>query len=150
MAENLNRFVLASILFCATCSVLAAEWLPDPTRPAREIYSVSGGAKWSGKTVQNSAEVGLQSTIISPQRRAAVINGKVIELGEKIGDSVLVEVKASSVVLRNAKGSHVMKLFSKVQLTKIKITSEQEIRLKTLNHKDASTSVNSEQNEDGK
>ena len=61
---------------------------------------------------------GLQSVIISPQYRAAIINGETVKLGDKSGDSRLVEVRENSVVLQNAHGRRVLELFPKVNIKK--------------------------------
>ena len=60
----------------------------------------------------------MQSIIISPQYRAAIINGETVSLGGKYGDSRLVEVRENSVVLQNAQGRRVMELFPKVSIKK--------------------------------
>ena len=61
---------------------------------------------------------GLQSIIISPQYRAAIINGETVSMGDKSGDSRLVEVRENSVVLQNAQGRRVLELFPKVSIKK--------------------------------
>lgn len=111
-----RMFARASI-FCLLSSVLSpsvAEDFPDPTQPPAGINAVSSGqgaaAVVVGQTV-SPARRGLQSIIISPVRRAAIINGETVELGEKAGRSKLVEVSESGVVLQGARGRQVLTLF---------------------------------------
>jgi hypothetical protein len=108
LTPRLMMVVLVSIALPA-----AAELLPDPTRPAIEGI-VEGGADSTGA----ASNAGLQSVIISPRRRAAVINGVTVEQSGKIGDDTLIEVRKSSVVLRNAQGMRVVELFPGVALNK--------------------------------
>ena len=87
----------------------AAEALPDPTRPPGGLFVTDG---------QNAEPVpsGLQSVIIAPGRRAAIINGQTVELGEKIGDARLVSVTEHEVVLRGKHGKQVMTMFPGVTM----------------------------------
>ena len=111
MATSL-RTLLTTLLLCLP-PVAAAEPLPDPTRPAIDLSSGAGG-----EAPVAAVPKGLQSTIISPQYRAAIINGETVRLGGKSGDSRLVEVREDSVVLQNAQGRRVMELFPKVSVRK--------------------------------
>ncbi len=128
MAANITRLLVAGGLLCLGGPVQALELLPDPTRPAVDISAtassgvgVGADAATAGATdpVPVSTKEGLQSVILSPQRRAAVINGQTVELGGKVGDATLVEVRESSVVLQGAQGKRVMELFPGVHLMKM-------------------------------
>ncbi|OGS98028.1 MAG: hypothetical protein A3F73_03995 [Gallionellales bacterium RIFCSPLOWO2_12_FULL_59_22] len=92
-------FYLLPSAFCC------AEELPDPTRPPPGILAplAEGEAP--------PAPAGLQSTIISKTRRAAIIDGETVELGGKHGAAKLIEVNEGNVVLRGAQGRQVMSLF---------------------------------------
>ena len=107
--------LLTTLLFCLP-QFAAAEPLPDPTRPAIDLSEGEDGAVGGAST--DAAPRGLQSTIISPQYRAAIINGQTVRLGGKSGDSRLVEVREDSVVLQNAQGRRVMELFPRVSIRK--------------------------------
>ncbi len=109
------RKLLAALLLCAM-EIALAETLPDPTRPAIDLGAAGGQA--SGAVPTEAVPQGLQSIIISPHYRAAIINGETVRLGGKIGNSTLVEVRANSVVLQNAQGRRVMELFPKVGIKK--------------------------------
>lgn len=112
MATGL-RILLATLLLCLPPAAAAGP-LPDPTRPAIDL---DAGAE--GTAPAETAPRGLQSTIISPHYRAAIINGETVRLGGKSGDSRLVEVREDSVVLQNARGRRrVMELFPKVSIKK--------------------------------
>jgi MSHA biogenesis protein MshK len=108
------RIQLAVLLLCVS-QVALSETLPDPTLPAIDLNS-SGGGSASDIVSDEAVPRGLQSVIISPQYRAAIINGKTVNLGGKYGNSRLVEVRENSVVLENTKGRRVLKLFPKVSI----------------------------------
>jgi hypothetical protein len=92
-----------------------AQALTDPTRPpgetAAEVPAVAGAASPVNR---------LQSVIISPTRKAAIINGVLVELGGKYGDAVLTKVTEDEVVLSRDSSREVLKLFPAVE--KIEIT----------------------------
>jgi MSHA biogenesis protein MshK len=115
MATGL-RLLLAALLLCAP-QIAAAEPLPDPTRPAIDLNS-SGASGAADFIPDDAVPRGLQSIIISPQYRAAIINGETVSMGGKYGDSRLVEVRENSVVLQNAQGRRVLELFPKVNIRK--------------------------------
>lgn len=65
----------------------AAADMTDPTRP--------GGAP-----VASAPARGLQSTIVSAERKLAVIDGKRVGIGDKIGNASVVEIGPYHVVLK--------------------------------------------------
>lgn len=104
------RHVVAGVLMLVCAAPYAGE-LPDPTRmPAFIAAPVASGSV-------EAAPVGLQSIIISPKRRAAIIDGQTVELGGKHGDARLIEVNESSVVLSGSQGRQVLALFPDVVMT---------------------------------
>jgi MSHA biogenesis protein MshK len=104
--------LLTTLLLCLP-QIAAAEPLLDPTRPAIDLSADAGG-----EAPVTAPPKGLQSIIISPQYRAAIINGETVRLGGKSGDSRLIEVRENSVVLQNARGRRVMELFPTVSIKK--------------------------------
>ena len=108
MAGGLMRHM--PILIAAVCMVAAsavpAQALRDPTRPAAA----------SGKGAANAEQSGwvLQSVLISPERRYAIINGEVVPLGGSIAGAELVAVTAERVTLRTSQGLRVVHLFPDV------------------------------------
>jgi len=109
---------------------VSAQNLPDPTRPAIALVQTEGKAGGSAANpdaapIADAPNKGLQSIIISPNRRAAMINGQVLELGEKSGGVTLLEVNEREVVLQSANGKKVMQLFPSVEMTGVEMTNFQ-------------------------
>ena len=77
----------------------------DPTRPP------SGYATESAEPALESGGLTLQSILISPSHKAAIISGVMVKEGEKLGDATLVKVAESEVVLRTAGVNQVLKLY---------------------------------------
>jgi MSHA biogenesis protein MshK len=69
--------------------------LADPTRPP-------GAGAESGAEAAAPAGARLQSVLISPTRRVAVIDGRAVALGGRIGDATLETVTENAAVLRYA------------------------------------------------
>ena len=82
----------------------------DPTRPPAGL-----GATADMDTADGGGGIMLQSVIISPAGRAAIISGVMVKLGEKYGDAVLVKVAESEVELKSGSTSQVLKLYPGVE-----------------------------------
>ena len=88
MAERL--IVLAAFLLATPA---CAQGLSDPTRPpTAPLAATDAGA--------DTAASQLQSVLISPDRRLAVINGKTVALGDRVGDATLTQINETGVVLK--------------------------------------------------
>lgn len=117
MAANMRIFGVF-VLLCAISGFATAQALPDPTKPPAEVVSVPAGQVAAPKSI------GLQSIIISPARRAAIINGETVELGATLGDARLIEVSEGRVVLQGAQGRQVLTLFPGVVIRKKESTAQ--------------------------
>ncbi len=85
--------VLASLLISG---VVPAAPLDDPTRPP-----VAQQPAKAHKAVHKPIRWTLNSTLVSVQRRAAVINDRVVGVGEKINGARVVEILPMAVRLRH-------------------------------------------------
>jgi MSHA biogenesis protein MshK len=90
-----------ALLLAFYCTLAPAQALRDPTRPPSLAPSGEG---------HGSAGPQLQSVILSPTRRAAIISGQLVARGERYGDAVLAEVAQDYVVLRRGDSTEVLKL----------------------------------------
>jgi MSHA biogenesis protein MshK len=94
-------------LILAASHWAAAETLRDPTRPAdAEPIRGSGGV---------AAGPQLQSILIAPGRKVAVISGQTVKLGDTYGDARVVALTDSQVTLQRGDEKQVLKLFSGVE-----------------------------------
>jgi hypothetical protein len=125
----------ASVLFLPVsfASPLHAEDLPDPTRPPASIFAPAAG---TGREATENLSTGLHSIIISATRRAAIIDGQTVELGEEHGNARLIEVNEGSVVLQRAQSRQVLTLFPDVKITNRKLV-KRELPGKVLPNKDS-------------
>ncbi len=103
--------LLVALMGATTGAPAKAQGLTDPTRPPAEI-AVKAPAVEVGVVQLHQ----LQSVIISPTRRAAIIDGVVVELGAKYGDAVLTKVTEDEVVLRSDGSQEVLKLYPAVDI----------------------------------
>ena len=98
-------FVLCCLSFDMT---FAAEILPDPTRPATE-------AGLTGTAPTAASGPVLQSVMIRPGQRTAMINGQLLAEGERFGDAKLVKISEGEVILVGPEGRQTLKLFPGVE-----------------------------------
>ena len=92
----MNRVLLLSLICMASSALAQRAALVDPTRPP--TWTGGSGAD------EAAAPVGpqLQSVLISPTRRIAVISGSTVGLGEKFGGATVVAISEGAVMLRYA------------------------------------------------
>jgi hypothetical protein len=110
MRRTVSLHVFAA---CLPAFVAGAGWcqeLSDPTKPPAGFYVGAG----PGRPGQNGNLV-LQSVLIFPDVRSAIINGEHVSLGEKIGGQRLVRVSETEVVLLDGGIRRTLKLFPGVE-----------------------------------
>lgn len=110
MAGRLRRHapILAALICAVSASTGAAQTLRDPTRPPS-----AASAKGAAGKIEQSGWI-LQSVLISPERRYAIINGEVVRLGGSIAGAELVAVAEERVTLRTREGLRIVHLFPDV------------------------------------
>ena len=89
-----------------------AQVLSDPMRPP--AFAAPGGA---GEQTSGGVPV-LQSTLLSKGRRIAMIDGKPMNVGDRIGAASIIAIDPSTVTLREGKTTTALRLFQAVKLTR--------------------------------
>ncbi len=92
-----------------------AQTLQDPMRPP-SFAVPSGGADGEALDVSQLGPV-LQSTMLSEGRRIAMIDGKPMKVGDKIGDARIVAIDPASVTLREGKTTRTLEMFQGIKVT---------------------------------
>ena len=90
--------IITTLLFSAP--LLAQSNSDDPMRPPVET-AIKGMVKKSAKSTR-AATYRLSSIRIARNQRSAMINGKMLTTGERIGDAILTDIQANHVTLRVA------------------------------------------------
>jgi MSHA biogenesis protein MshK len=112
----MRRSTFALLFLCAT--VLApqgayGQQLRDPTRPP--VFMVPGGP-----AAARESDLVLQTVLISPERRAAIINGQLLRLGESIAGMQLMSISEGEVQLRGRGESRTLHLFPAIDKRHVK------------------------------
>ena len=87
-----------------------AQALADPTRPPAALWAPANAAP------ATPAQPQLQSVLISTRpggRRLAVIDGRSVRAGDKVGGAVVVSIDEASVALRRGKTLETLRLYPK-------------------------------------
>jgi hypothetical protein len=100
------RACIALIMAASSTALLA---LDDPTRPPPGLRGATG------KPVPGDQALVLQSVIISPSSRSAIISGEHVMLGGRIGGARLVKVSEGAVVLLVGGSQRRLELYPGVQ-----------------------------------
>ena len=109
-----SSFGLMAAMLLFPVVVSAQRLTVDPTRPPAGFgIGAADGERDTGEGIR------LQTVVISPTQRTAIINGVMVKLGEKYGDAVLVSVAESEVVLRGGGAQQVLKLHPGVEKREI-------------------------------
>lgn len=108
--------VIAVAVLAVGVQQAAADNLPDPTRPA----GMGASSAVSGRSA-------LQTTIVSPGRSLAVINGRTIGVGDTVGDAVVLEIRPYEVVLKSRAGVKVMRMVPPLTRSVARTASEPSI-----------------------
>lgn len=105
--RHLRNLIFMMIASCVAVTA-GAQGLTDPTRPPGALAAVSGDGAVSGGPV-------LQSVMLSPARKVAVISGEIVVLGGRYGSARLVKLTETEAVLKEGAETKVLKLFPLVE-----------------------------------
>lgn len=115
MAQVMKRWCLTALVALAAPLAAHAQDVSDPTRPPAVMtapLAMPGGVYVVPRAER--AQPQLQSILVSLRpggRRVAVIDGKTLRQGERVGGAVLVAIYATEVVLRRGNKTETLKLF---------------------------------------
>ncbi|MEO8165299.1 MAG: MSHA biogenesis protein MshK [Betaproteobacteria bacterium] len=110
MAGGLMRAesILLALILASAASLGIAQGLRDPTRPS----AIS--AKGASRSAATQTGWVLQSVLISPERRYAIINGEVVPVGGSVAGAEVIAIAEERVTLRTADGLRILHLFPDV------------------------------------
>jgi MSHA biogenesis protein MshK len=97
---------LMLVLALATASGAFAQVLSDPTRPPSFSPATENPRNEASR---------LQSVLISPGRKLAVIDGRTVKLGERVGDARVVAIAPAQVILQRGAEYQTLKLHPGVE-----------------------------------
>jgi MSHA biogenesis protein MshK len=101
MTGSISKLLALGAALAVAAPLAAAQALRDPTRPP-SIFGRSGNGAIMSRS--RDAEWVLQSVLLSPERRYAIINGEVLTLGGSVAGAELVAIREGEVTLRAAGG----------------------------------------------
>ncbi|MBX9904535.1 MAG: MSHA biogenesis protein MshK [Burkholderiales bacterium] len=102
------RTLTALILGFCGAAAAGAQGMMDPTRPPGGMAAAAGDELVSAGPV-------LQSVMLSPGRKVAMISGEIVVLGGRYGSARLVKLTESEAVLKNGPETTVLRLFPLVE-----------------------------------
>jgi MSHA biogenesis protein MshK len=108
------RYIVAvacGLTLTAMATFATAASLPDPTQPPAALIATGNGND-EGVAAQRPL---LQSVMISPARRVAIISGQTVALGGLYQGARLVRVGETEVVLRSGNETQTLKLFPELE-----------------------------------
>jgi MSHA biogenesis protein MshK len=106
------RIELAALLAVMLSAPACAEGLTDPTRPPSGFDVTASGARSAEAA---PAALVLESVLIHPDSRIAIISGERLALGQKIRGLRLVKIADTEVVLLDGGERRTLKLYPSAQ-----------------------------------
>jgi len=107
--NSCKLFLCCPALAVGLMAFAHAEELRDPTRPPAMLAGTGGEQV-------DDAPLLLQSVLIGPGRRTAIINGQVLQIGARVGEARLVKIEEDRVVLRTGSSHSTLRLFPVVNM----------------------------------
>lgn len=116
MAAHLNRLrhlQCICLLVALGASQLAqgVELFSDPTRPSAAATAGSSMAALPAK----ASGPHLQSILVSPKRRLAVIDGVTVQIGDTVGDARVIRIQEMEVVLKAGNEVRVLRMYPDIE-----------------------------------
>lgn len=102
--QALNNRYLATLLLSMTARAATADRLVDPTQPAH-LRPASTSESLQG--------VRVEAILQSGERRLAIVNGKVVRAGDRIGSIQILDVSADGVRYSRAGETNIARLVAK-------------------------------------
>lgn len=111
LSPRMKRLVRAGTFLLAAGAAFQplAQGLPDPTRPPAAL------AAGEAENARAREAPVLQSVLVSPGRRAALISGTWVSLGGRYGDARVVAIDEAAVTLQGPEGRRELRLFPEVE-----------------------------------
>lgn len=114
--------VSAMLLVGVAASGMALAQVADPMRPPEGVAATDGG-------VAPAAQSGVQAVIVRPKGKSvAVINGKQVSVGDKLGDKKIVKISEKEIVLKGESGREVIKVMPAIEKIPVKQPSAPKAR----------------------
>ena len=111
MTRRLAFVLLVSAAGMLPVATAAAEVLADPTRPPASIATPAGPA------IEAPRRPVLQSIIITPYGRTAIIDDERVELHGRFRDAEVAQITETEVVLRSKAGIETLRMYPGVEKT---------------------------------
>jgi hypothetical protein len=100
------------IVFLSPMMVLAYAELPDPTRPATYIVENIEPVYFEEVDVKEKINWKLTAIRISSEDRTAIVNGKLVRVGDKIRSAIITEINQLSVIINHEDRKLIVRLFN--------------------------------------
>lgn len=99
--KPISNLYLATVLLSLTAKAAFAERLADPTRPPNARAAAS---------VERTETLRLEAIMSSPDGKVAIVNGKVVRAGDRIGAARIETIEQDGIRYTSEGRSHTMRL----------------------------------------
>ena len=106
---KLTVMIMVTMLNLVPCFLRAAAELPDPTRPAD--YMVPGNIQIE-ELPRELIDWSVTAIRITDSDRSAIVNGRLVRVGDEVGPAKILEIQPTSVILDYENKQVVVRLFS--------------------------------------
>lgn len=103
-----ERVFATTLLLTLLACCAAAAGLVDPTRPPT-LHE-------AGEVAEPAAAARLTAVLVSPERRIATLDGRVVRVGDRVGDARVVAISLTGVRLIGPEGSVDLPLVPRIRM----------------------------------
>ena len=119
LRSSCARWVIAALML----GCLSPAWgqpLSDPSRPPQAWLAPPSKAPGAPGSAEAERPPQLQSLLIGPSRKYAIIDGQLVGVGDAFRDGRVVAVTSAGVVLSSERGKETLSMFPNVQKHPVK------------------------------
>ena len=112
MVRQIKNSFLCLMLTAIPLSVIGNNGLPDPTRPAN--YIVKGTEPVFIELIDTKEKISwrVSAIRISAEDRSAIVNGKLVRVGDEISSAIISEINPLSVIVDYDDKKLIVRLFN--------------------------------------
>lgn len=114
--RHVARWAPTALLLVAAAT--EADGLPDPLRPPTSMLAPATAAD---PAAAPGADLVLQSIVLADDRRVALVNGRPLRVGDRLGPWRLVRVGDADATLRGPDGERVLTLWTGIDKTPVAV-----------------------------
>ncbi|MCG8378306.1 MAG: hypothetical protein MI865_02400 [Proteobacteria bacterium] len=124
MSKEFKYFILFIFVLAYPLKLVANTELPDPTRPADFEFVDDEPVFFEEIEIKEDIQWTLSAIRISNKDKTAIINGKLVRVGDEIGLAKVLEIKPLSVIINHDNRKLIVRLINSHVVKEYKVSKK--------------------------